>query len=264
MCCIAAALLFQMVAPAKAQTASSVDTDARAILMRMADTMATMQRFSFELRASYDSVQPSKRKIEFHEKRRFTIARPNRFRIEAEESDGTEQTLTFDGQKITVVTPDRNVYAQVEKPGTIDDAIVYFVRDLGMRLPLAMLLLNTAPQEFARRTQSVELIERTRILGTPSYHLAARTATVDYEIWIADSENPLPLRLVLTYRNAPGQPQFRAQFLDWTTAPQLTETTFSVPLPAGAQRIAFLAQMARSSGKPKRATSSGKRPGANK
>lgn len=90
-----------------------------------------------------------------------------------------------------------------------------------MRLPLAMLLLNTAPQEFARRTQSIELIEKTQVLGTPSFHLAGRTATVDYQIWISDSDKPLPLRLVLTYRQSPGQPQFRAQFLDWNINPQI-------------------------------------------
>ena len=233
------------------QPASSTAPDAKAILMRMAEHMAGLQRFSFDVRASYDTLQPSKQKIEFNETRRYAISRPDRIRVDVEESDGTRQTMVFDGKDITVVTPSRNVYAQVAKPGTIDDAIVFFVRDLGMRLPFAMLLLNTAPQEFARRTQSVELIEKTQLLGTPSFHLAGRTATVDYQIWVSDSDKPLPLRLVLTYRQSSGQPQFRAQFLDWNTNPQLTDTTFVVTPAAGAQEIPFLAQVPRSAGKPK-------------
>lgn len=244
------ALLLLMLPAAYGQS-SSTAPDAKAILMRMAEHMAGLQRFSFDVRASYDTVQPSKQKLEFNETRRYVIARPDRVRVDVEESDGTRQTLVFDGKDITVVTPGRNVYAQVAKPGTIDDAIVFFVRDLGMRLPFAMLLLNTAPQEFARRTQSVELIEKTQVLGTPSFHLAGRTATVDYQIWVADGDKPLPQRLVLTYRESPGQPQFRAQFLDWNTNPQLTDTTFVVNPPAGAQRIPFLAQVPRSAGKPK-------------
>ena len=240
------------------QGVSSTAPDAKALLMRMAEHMAGLQRFSFEVRASYDALQPSKQKIEFNETRRYVIARPDRFRVDVEESDGTRQTMVFDGKDITVVTPSHNVYAQVAKPGTIDDAIVFFVRDLGMRLPFAMLLLNTAPQEFARRTQSVQLIEKTQLLGTPSFHLAGRTATVDYQIWVSDSDKPLPLRLVLTYRQAPGQPQFRAQFLDWNTNPQLTDTTFVVTPAAGAQKIAFLAQVPRSAGKPRTTTDSKK------
>ena len=233
------------------QPASSPAPDAKAILMRMAEHMAGLQRFSFDVRASYDVVQPSKQKLEFNETRRYVIARPDRFRVEAEESDGTRQTLVFDGKEITVVTPSRNVYAQVAKPGTIDDAMVFFVRDLGMRLPFAMLLLNTAPQEFARRTLSAEVIEKTQVLGTPAFHVAGRTATVDFQIWVSDSDKPLPLRLVLTYRQSPGQPQFRAQFLDWNVNPQLTDTTFAITPPAGAQKIPFLAQVPRSAGKTK-------------
>jgi hypothetical protein len=245
------------------QPASSTAPDAKAILMRMAEHMAGLQRFSFDVRASYDTLQPSQQKLEFNETRRYVIARPDRLRVDVEESDGTQQTLVFDGQHITVVTPSRNVYAQVAKPGTIDDAIVFFVRDLHMRLPLAMLLLNTAPQEFARRTQSVELIERTQILGTPAFHLAGRTTSVDYQIWISDSDKPLPLRLVLTYRHSAGQPQFRAQFLNLNTNPQLTETTFVVNPAAGAQRIPFVAQVPRTAGKPK-STSESKKAGVKK
>ena len=245
------------------QGVSSTAPDAKASLMRMAEHMAGLQRFSFDVRASYDTLQPSKQKIEFNETRRYVIARPDRVRVDVEESDGTRQTLVFDGKDITVVTPSRNVYAQAAKPGTIDDALVFFVRDLGMRLPLAMLLLNTAPQEFARRTQSVELIEKTQLLGTPSFHLAGRTASVDYQIWISDSDKPLPLRLVLTYRQSPGQPQFRAQFLDWNTNPQLTDSTFVVTPAAGAQKIPFLAQVPRSAGKP-RVTSDSKKSGEKK
>ena len=245
------------------QPASSIAPDAKAVLMRMAEHMAGLQRFSFDVRASYDTLQPSKQKIEFNETRRYVIARPDRFRVDVEESDGTRQTLVFDGKYITVVTPSRNVYAQVAKPGTMDDALVFFVRDLHMRVPLALLLVTTAPQELARRTQSVELIEKTQLLGTPSFHVAGRTATVDYQIWISDSDKPLPLRLVLTYRNSPGQPQFRAQFLDWNTNPQLTDTTFVVNPPAGAQKIPFLAQVPRSAGKP-RVTSESKKSGEKK
>ena len=257
------ALLLLMLPAAYGQPVSSTAPDAKAILMRMAEHMAGLRRFSFDVRASYDTVQPSKQKLEFNETRRYVIARPDRFRVDVEESDGTRQTLVFDGKDITVVTPSRNVYAQVAKPGTIDDALVFFVRDLHMRVPLALLLVTTAPQQLARRTQSVELIEKTQLLGTPSFHVAGRTATVDYQIWISDSDKPLPLRLVLTYRNSPGQPQFRAQFLDWNTNPQLTDTTFVVNPPAGAQKIPFLAQVPRSAGKP-RVTSESKKSGEKK
>jgi Predicted periplasmic protein (DUF2092) len=42
---------------------------------------------------------------------------------------------------------------------------------------------------------------------------------VDFQLWIADGDQPLPLRAVLTYRREAGQPQFRAQFSDWNFEP---------------------------------------------
>jgi hypothetical protein len=66
---------------------------------------------------------------------------------------------------------------------------------------------------------------------------------VDYQLWIAEGAQPLPLRAVLTYKNAEGHPQFRAQFTDWDLSPQIQADEFAFTPPAGARKIAFLAQL---------------------
>ena len=95
------------------------------------------------------------------------------------------------------------------------------------------------------RVKSVDYVEKTSILGTPSHHLAARTDTVDFQVWVADGDKPVPLRVVITYRKSPGQPQFWAQFSDWNMAPVLSETTFVAPIPPGARKVDFATQGAR-------------------
>jgi hypothetical protein len=52
------------------------------------------------------------------------------------------------------------------------------------------------------------------------------------------------MRVVLTYKDEPGQPEFRAQFADWNLAPAITASTFQPPIPAGAQKVQFEAQLA--------------------
>jgi hypothetical protein len=49
----------------------------------------------------------------------------------------------------------------------------------------------------------------------------------------------------LTYKKAPGQPQYRATFSDWSLAPALEDTMFAVEAPDGAQKVAFVAQLPR-------------------
>ena len=225
------------------QAAAEPQADAEAILMGMAKFLSQAQRFTVSIRGGYDVVQASGQKIEFGYLRKVTLSRPDRLRIEVEQSDGDKNLVLFDGKEITVFSTPRNVYAKAPKPGSLDEAITYFIKDLHMRLPLAMLLVSQLPAELDRRVQSLDYVERTNILGVPSHHLAGRTDTVDFQVWVAEGDQPLPLRVVLTYKDAEGEPQFRAQFSDWNLSPEITDSMFAFTPPEGAEKIAFLPQL---------------------
>jgi hypothetical protein len=226
-----------------AQITAPQAANAEPILKRMAEFLAKTQQFSVNLNDNFDVVQESGQKIEFGETRKITISRPNGLRVDLEESNGEKHTVLYDGKNITVFSPSQNVYAQTTKPGGIDEAVRYFLKDLHMRLPLAALLLSRFPAEVESRTQSLDYVEKTLIDGVPTHHLAGRTETVDYQVWIAEGAQPLPLRVVLTYKNAEGQPEFRAQFSDWNLAPKIQDSQFVFTPPEGARKIAFQAQL---------------------
>ncbi len=229
----------QLTAPA----AAAEPANAEDILKRMAEFLAKTPQFTVNLSDSYDVIQETGQKIEFGENRKITVSRPNGLRVELEESSGEKHTVLYDGKEITTFSPTHNVYAKVAKAGGIDEAIMYFLKDLGMRLPLAMLLTSRFPAEIERRTQALDYVEKTVIDGTPAHHLAGRTETVDYQVWIAESAQPLPLRVVLTYKNADGQPAFRAQFADWNLKPEVKDSQFVFTPPEGSRKIAFLAEL---------------------
>lgn len=217
--------------------------NAHDILQRMAEFLAKTQQFSVNLTDNFDVLQESGQMIEFGETRKITLSRPNGLRVELEQSNGDKHSVLYDGKDITVFSPTENVYAQTAKLGGIDEAVTYFLKDLHMRLPLAALLLSRFPAEIESRTESLAYVERTLILGVPSHHLAGRTETVDYQVWIAEGAQPLPLRVVLTYKNADGQPQFRAQFSDWNLNPQVQDSEFVFTAPTTARKIAFVAEI---------------------
>lgn len=218
---------------------------AQAILMRMAEFLGGAQSFSVSVRGDYDALQQSGQKIEFGESRKVTLARPGRLRVEGERSDGAKTLVVFSGKEIMLVDSASNVYATAPQPGNVDESIVHFVRDLGMRMPLAVLLVSQLPAELKARVRTIDYVEKTSTYGAPAHHLAARTDDVDFQVWIADGDKPVPQRVVITYRKAPGQPQFRAQFSDWNLAPAVTDAAFVVNPPAGAQKVAFAAQLPR-------------------
>jgi hypothetical protein len=227
----------------KAPPVTESQAQARAILMRMAEYLGSAQNFSVSLRGGYDAVQRSGQKIEFGESRKMILSRPDRLRIEGEDSDGDKTLTVFTGKEIVLINSTDNAYAIAPQPAGLDNGIVHYVRDLGMRLPVAMLLVSQLPAELKARVRSVEYVEKTGIYGAAAHHLAARTDTVDFQIWVADGDKPLPQRVVITYRKDKGQPQFWAQFSEWNLAPAITDSMFSAKPPDGAHKVAFVTQL---------------------
>lgn len=234
--------------PAQASATSAPtesQQEAAELLKNMVDHLVGLQSFSVAYRAGFDVVQPSGQKIEFGETRRVTLARPDRLRVEQVASDGRRDVAIFDGRTITVLDADAGVYAQAPQPGTVDDALVYFVRELRLRMPLGLLLSTRLPEVLPGRVKSIDYVESTEILGVPTHHVAGRAENVDFQFWITEGAQPLPRRVVITYVNSPGQPQFWANLADWNTSPQLPKGTFEFVPPGGARKIPFAVQVVR-------------------
>ena len=85
--------------------------------------------------------------------RTLTLSRPDRLRMEGQRSDGAKTLTIFTGKEIVLIDETSNVYATTPQPGSLDATIVHFVRDLGMRLPLAALLLSQLPAELNDRVR---------------------------------------------------------------------------------------------------------------
>ena len=225
-------------APSAAESA-----DPQSILTRMARFLATIPTYRVTIRDSYDVLQDSGQKIEFGDVRQIILRRPNQLRVDLTESDGDRREIFFDGKAVTAFSPAANVYAQSRIVGDIDAAIRHVQEKLRLRLPLAALLTTRFPRELAARTESLDYVERTSIDGVDAHHLAGRSQEIDYQAWIAAGDTPLLLKLILTYRTAEGQPQFRAEFTNWNFTPDTPASVFDFVPPKAAKRIDFLAEL---------------------
>jgi hypothetical protein len=79
--------------------------------------------------------------------------------------------------------------------------------------------------------------------GKPVDHVALRNDAVGVQLWVERGERPLPHRLVVTYEQAPGQPQFRAELREWDLSPRLRDGHFAFEPPEAAEKIAFAPQL---------------------
>lgn len=219
-------------------TGNAFSAEAETRLVDMAAKLADTKQFTVEIHMTYDVFQESGQVIEFGEVRTIQISRPDFFRVDARQSDGDTGGLLFNGQTITQFSETQNVYSQIDRPGNIDEAIRYAVSELGVRFPLARMLMSSFPQEIARLTTGVNIVERNTLGPVATDHIAARTDDLDYQVWIG--EDNFPTRVVLTYLNSPGRPQFRADFSNWDTAPSLRRASFTFKAPDEAEKIPTL------------------------
>lgn len=217
------------------------DPDPRALLLGMAKFMAGAPGLRVTMRSGYDAIQSDGERVEFGERRQIVLARPGGLRVDVERSDGERGSVVFDGKWITAYNATENVYARVEKAGTVDDALVYMVRDLQATLPLARLFTTRLSGEMARLATSITFVEECSLFDVPTAHVAVRSKDVDVQFWIAKGPEPLPRRVIITYKNAPGEPQFRADLYDWNAAPKADATAFTFVPPAGAEQVMYLA-----------------------
>ena len=129
-------------------TSSESAEFARELLMEMANYISGLEGYTVSVVSGYGVLQESGQKIQFLEARDIALSRPNRMRAEERQADGVGSLVLFDGSTVMVWHGDARVYAQADQPGSIDDTLVYFERDLGMRLPLAGLLTTRMPEEL--------------------------------------------------------------------------------------------------------------------
>jgi hypothetical protein len=234
---------FAQGAPPTAPPPTESQREAAAVLKSMAEYLAELESFACLTSNGYETVQANGQKVEFGETRRIFVARPDRLRIEEVASDGVSDLTLFDGKQITTVSAELNVYAQAPQPPSLEDALVYFVRDLRMRAPLALLLSTHVRTELPALAKNVDYVESTTIRGEDVHHIAAQSESVDFELWIAEGRKPLPLRVVITYKTAPGQPKFWSNISEWQTKPKFSAKTFQLSLPAAARQIPFAVQL---------------------
>src|SRR5262249_61111123 len=143
-------------------------------------------------------------KIQFGQKRKILVRRPDHIRIDVTKRDGSVSGFVFDGKDIAVFNVQDKVYATVAKPGTVDEAIDYFTQNLDMRMPLGELLASDLPQVLQERMHEAGYVEQATIAGDLCDHVALRGERADVQLWITRGDQPLPRRMVLTYTRAAG------------------------------------------------------------
>lgn len=218
--------------------AAKVEPKADALLRKMSTKLGSMKEFSFDSFQVMEVVTKEGEKIQGLTETHVEIARPNKMRVDRMGPLGGG-SLYYDGTTFTFYGKRDNMYAQAKVPGTLDQ-VMDFARDqLSIEAPAADLLLSDAYTVLMEDVVSGRYLGSEIVNRQTCHHLAYRGKETDWQLWIADGEQAVPCRFVITSKKVEGSPQFTVSTTNWREG-DISDEAFTFEPPKGAAKINFV------------------------
>ena len=212
------------------------ENEAKALLRAMTDYVSAQKVISFNYDVNLEVVTKQRQKLALASSGKVNLSRPDKIR--ATRSGGfADIEMVFDGQTLTLLGKNMNIFTQVGIPGSIDHLVDQLKDKYARPLPAADLLIANSYNELMANVVDVKDLGSGVIGGTECDHLAFRKKDVDWQIWIAQGAHPYPCRYVIASKLVPGEPEYSIQIRDWKTGDEVASDTFAFNAPPGARQV---------------------------
>jgi hypothetical protein len=232
----AAIFVFALMARAGDTVPPGVDPKVDAVLRKMGQTLASAKAFSFEVNDSVDQIMDNGQKIQFDKTVKVLVRHPNALAATTS-GDLEDMQYTYDGKKLALLNRKQNCYAVQDVPDTIDAMFDFMAQKFGLTAPLSDLMFADPYQTLIARVRSGSYLGLHQVNGVKCHHLAFRQDVIDWQIWIEDSDRPVPRKVVITYKEQPGHPQFTAIIDKWDLSASAPDSAFAFSPPSGAKPV---------------------------
>lgn len=236
-------------APPQADAAApAIAPQAEQLLKQASAYVGSADQFTLHADVTFDHVLPSGQKLQYGAREDVALHRPNRVYV-AWRGDLGDRQFWYDGSSVTLYDPATPFYASEAAPPDIDAMLDKVVKQLNFSPPLADLLYRDPYRAVGGHLQFGVDLGTAEVNGRSCRSLAFVERDIDWQIWVSTGPQPVPCKLVITYKTQPAQPQFSAVFTDWNFSPRIADSVFTPELPSGAEKIQFAPAVASASQK---------------
>jgi hypothetical protein len=215
----------------------AIDPTADTMLRQMTDFLAGLKSFTVTSFAVDENALSSGQKLQRTTDSEIAVQRPDHLRnVPMGAAQGL--ALWYDGKTMTLACKASKTFKTIPAPPALDAAIDNMRKEFKIDAPGADLLYSRPYDILMEQVQKGRFIGKETVGGLAANHLAFEGEEVDWQIWIQDGAQPLPLRFVITTKTIKGHPQFSVQFSNWQTRVTQPESTFQFQAPAGATSVA--------------------------
>ena len=233
-------LLLVTTFPTEAQAqAPAVDPAATQILQRMTAYLASLQKFSVHTQNNLEDELDSGHRVDFDISADVILSRPNKLRAERK-GDLVDQTFYYDGKTLTLYNPAEQVYATEPAPGTIEEMLDFARESLGLMVPVADLVYRNAFPLLIQDVTLAVVVGKSVIGGVKCDHLLFSRPGVDFQVWVAEGDQPLPYKYVVTDTGTSARLSISTVMSDWNSSPTVADSRFTFVPPKEAKLISFM------------------------
>jgi len=217
-----------------------IDPRADALVRQMSDRLARAGAFALEADEVYDEVPEQSPRQQLTNLRHVAIRRPDRLVGDAT-GDALNRSFWYDGKTFAALDKEQYVWAGGTVPPTVDQALDWVLDKTGTVVPLADFLYSDSYARLMGDVQRGVYLGIHEAAGVPCHHLSFEQATIDWQIWIDAGAEPLPRKLVITYKTEDEVPQYTVTIRKWNLQAKLPDALFAFSPPEGARRIEVVA-----------------------
>ncbi len=219
--------------------APQVDPAATRTLKRMTDYLGGLQKFSVHTQNTLEDELDSGHRIDLDVSASVIVNRPSKILAERK-GDLIDQMFYYNGKTLTLYNPSDKVYATESAPGTIEETLDFARETLGLMVPVADLVYRNAFPLLMQDVTLAVVVGKAVIGGVTCNHLLFSRPGVDFQVWVADGDKPLPYKYVVTDTGTPARLSVTTVMSDWNVAPPASDVHFTFVRPQGAKQIEFM------------------------
>jgi hypothetical protein len=202
----------------------------------MAALLVGAPAFAFSADESVDEFHESGLKIQTSARRTMAVRRPDRAASTFEGDQGA-RSAWYDGTTISVLDERHHTYSVFQVPDTLDSAMDFIAEEYDVVIPLVDFVRNDVYESLAAPARFGVYLGLRELDGVLCHHVGLANDYLEWQIWIDAGREPLPRKIVINYKDEPGEPQFTARFLSWNLSAELPDDLFRFTPPEGAQAL---------------------------
>lgn len=217
----------------------AIDPMAVKILKRAADHLAAAKQFSVSTEIWQDLEEEDGTMLQYSKLAEVKVRRPDGIRIDIK-TDRPKRSFYYDGKNVSVQDHQKGFYSTVAAPATIGETLDKLDEKFGITMPLEDLLVSHPFAKAAERAKAGQYLGKEPVLGELCHHVAFQGETVNWQAWVKEGAVPTLRKVVITFKQEEGKPQFTALFSQWDTTAVLPGYVFTLDPPVGWVKIEVL------------------------